>query len=182
MTEEIHEIERLIKQSGELADSLLRLARKLREQRWSEVEPTQVQSEQLAALVKTLIELASRSGEVMHEIDDRSRRQDKAYVTARRMVESGTITPQEAVVTLLQAAVFNRTMTPAAATEQLANLLRTDLPVSKKIQIRESAKAAFEAGDDALEKIKPFLKGAAQNGHGQTQEQQQIKKKVAVTP
>ena len=31
MTEEIHEIERLIKQSGELADSLIRLARKLQE-------------------------------------------------------------------------------------------------------------------------------------------------------
>jgi hypothetical protein len=68
-------------------------------------------------------------------------------------------------------------MTPAAATEQLANLLRTDLPVSKKIEIRESARAAFEAGDDAFEKIKPFLKEAAQ-----PQEQQQIKKTVAVTP
>ena len=31
MTEEIHEIERLIKQSGELADSLIRLAQKLKE-------------------------------------------------------------------------------------------------------------------------------------------------------
>ena len=31
MTEEIHEIERLIKQSGELADSLIRLAHKLQE-------------------------------------------------------------------------------------------------------------------------------------------------------
>ena len=31
MTEEIHEIERLIKQSGELADSLIRLAQKLQE-------------------------------------------------------------------------------------------------------------------------------------------------------
>jgi hypothetical protein len=181
MTEEIHEIDRLIKQSGELADSLLRLARKLRQQSWSGVEPTQAQSEHLAALVKSLTELASRSGEVMHEIDnDRRRRQDKAYVTVRRMVESGTITPQEAAVKLLQAAVINRTMTPAAATEQLAKLLRPDLPVSKKIEIRERAKAAFDTGDNVLEKIKPFLKGAAQNG--QAQEEQQIKKKVAVTP
>ena len=31
MTEEIQEIERLIKQSGELGDSLIRLARKLQE-------------------------------------------------------------------------------------------------------------------------------------------------------
>ena len=181
MTEEIHEIERLIKQSGELADSLLRLARKLRGQGWRAEEPTQAQSEHLAALVKSLTELASRSGEVMHEIDnDRRQRRDKAYVTVRRMVESGTITPQEATVTLLQAAVINRTMTPVAATEQLAKLLRPDLPVSKKIEIRESAKAVFDTGGDVLEKIKPFLKGAAQKGH--TQEQQQIKKKVAVTP
>jgi hypothetical protein len=32
MTEEIQEVERLIRQSGELADSLIRLAQKLREQ------------------------------------------------------------------------------------------------------------------------------------------------------
>jgi hypothetical protein len=182
MTEEIQEIERLIKQSGELGDSLLRLARKLRQRSWSAAEPAQTESEHLAALVKHLTELASRSGEVMHVIDDddRRRRQDKAYVTVRRMVESGTITPQEAAVTLLRAAVTNQTMTPAAATEQLAKLLRPDLPVSKKIEIRESAEAAFDTGDDVLEKIRPFLNGADQNG--QTQEQQQFKKKVAVTP
>jgi hypothetical protein len=31
-------------------------------------------------------------------------------------------------------------------------------PVSRRIQIRETAKAAFEAGHDVLERIKPFLK------------------------
>jgi outer membrane PBP1 activator LpoA protein len=182
MTEETQEIERLIKQSGELADSLLRLAGKLRQRSWSAAEPAQTESEYLAALVKHFTELASRSGEVMHVIDDddRRRRQDKAYVTVRRMVESGTITPQQAAVTLLQAAVINKTMNPAAAAEQLAKLLRPDLPVSKKIEIRESAKAAFDTGEDILENIKPFLKGAAKNG--QTQEQQQIKKQIAVTP
>jgi hypothetical protein len=36
---------------------------------------------------------------------------------------------------------------------------------------------AFEAGDDAFGKIKPFLKEATQ-----PQEQQQIRKTVAVTP
>jgi hypothetical protein len=181
MTEEIHEIERLIKQSGELADSLLRLARKLRGQGWRAEEPTQAQSEQLAALAKTLIELASRSGEAMHEIDDdRSRWQDKAYGTVRRMVESGTITPQEAAVKLLEVAVIHGTMTPTDAAGQVAKLIRHDLPVSRRIELREITKAAFEAHDDVLEKIKPFLKRAAQNE--QIREQRQIRKRVAVTP
>lgn len=173
MTEEINEIDRLIKQSGELADSLLRLARKLGQQSWSAAEPAQTQSEHLAALVKHLTELASRSGEVMHEIDDdRRRRQDKAYVTMRRMVESGTITPQEAAVTLLQAAVTNQTMTPAAASDQLAKLLDPGLAASKKIEIRQTAKTAFEAGEDVVSKVRPFLKGAQQ------QKNQEIKQTI----
>jgi hypothetical protein len=160
MTEEINEIDRLIKQSGELADSLLRLARKLQQRG---VDPAQEQPEHLAALENQLTELASRSGEVMHEIDgSRRRQQDKAYVTVRRMVESGTITPQEAAITLLQAAVTNQAMTPAAAAEQLAKLLEPGLPASKKIEIRETAKTAFETGDDVVSKVRPFLRGAQQ--------------------
>ena len=174
MTEDIHEIDRLIKQSSELADSLLRLARKLREQSSTRIEPTQAQSEQSTALATSLIELVSRSGEVMHEIDDdRRRRQDKAYVTVRRLVESGTITPREAAVTLVQAAVANQTMTPTAATEQVTKLLHPGLPASKKIEIRESAKTAFEAGEDVVIKVRPFLKGA------QEQNTQEIKQTVS---
>ena len=171
MTEEINEIDRLIKQSGELADSLLHLARKLQQQRG--VDPAQERPEHLAALEKQLAELASRSGEVMHEIDDgRRRQQDKAYVTVRRMVESGTITPQEAAIALLQAAVTNQTMTPAAAAEQLAKLLEPGLPASKKIEIRETAETAFGTGDDVVSKVRPFLKGAQQ------QKDQQIKQTI----
>ena len=48
-------------------------------------------------------------------------------------------------------------MTPADATEQVVKLLRPDLPVSRRIQLRETTKAAFEADGDVLEKIKPFL-------------------------
>ena len=96
------------------------------------------------------------------------------------MVANGTITPQEAAVKLLQVAVIHRTVTPAEAVEQVAKLLRPDLPVSRRIELRETTKAAFEAHDDVLEKIKPFLKGTAQNE--QIREQQQIRKRVAVTP
>jgi len=152
MTEEIHEIERLIKQSSELADSLIRLAQKLQE----------------------------RNQRLLHEIDnEQTSPHHEAYVTVRRMVASGTITPQEAAVKLLQVAVIYGTMTPADATEQVVKLLRPDLPVSRRIQLRETTKAAFEADGDVLESIKPFLKGAIQN---QQTRQQQIGKTVAVTP
>jgi urease accessory protein UreF len=91
MTEEIHEIERLIKQSGELGDSLIRLAQKLQE----------------------------HHQRLLHEIDnEQTSPHHEAYVTVRRMVASGTITPQEAAVKLLQVAVIHA-ITPADATEQV---------------------------------------------------------------
>jgi hypothetical protein len=152
MTEEIQEIERLIKQSGELAGSLIRLAQKLREQHQH----------------------------LLHEIDnEQTGPHHEACVTVRRMVASGTITPQEAAVKLLQIAVIHGTMTPADAASQVDKLLHPDLPVSRRIEIRETTKAAFEADDDVLEKIKPFLKGAIQNRQAR---QQQIGKTVAITP
>src|SRR6516225_7167933 len=110
MTEEIHEIERLIKQSGELADSLLRLARKLREQHQRR----------------------------LHEIDnEQDGPHHDTYVAVRRMVANGTITPQEAAVNLLQVAVIHGTMTPADAAGRVAKLLPPDLPVSQRIELRE---------------------------------------------
>jgi hypothetical protein len=152
MTEEIHEIERLIKQSGEIADSLLRLARKLREQHQRR----------------------------LHEIDnEQDGPHHDTYVAVRRMVANGTITPQEAAVNLLQVAVIHGTMTPADAAGRVAKLLRPDLPVSQRIELRETTKATFEAHDDILEKIKPFLKGTVQN---QQSRQQQSGKTVAFTP
>ena len=152
MTEEIQEIERLIKQSGELAESLIRLAQKLREQHQCH----------------------------LHEIDnEQARPHHDAYVAVRRMVANGTITPQEAAVNLLQIAVIQGTMTPPDAAGQVAKLLRPNLPVSQRIELRETTKAAFEANDDVLEKIKPFLKGAVQN---QQSRQQQMGKTVAFTP
>jgi hypothetical protein len=179
MTEEIQEIDRLIRQSGELADSLIRLEAKLRERHLRNAPPIEEQSERLGALLKQLTELAASSSGVAHQIDnERTRQQDKAYVTVRRMVANGTITSQEAAATLLQAAVIQGTMTPADATEQLVKLLRPELPVSRKIEIRAMAKAAFEARDDVVAKVRPFFKGARQ----QRTEEQQMGKTVAVTP
>lgn len=112
MTEEIHDIERLIKQSGELADSLLRLAQKLREQHQHDprMHITEEQTKRLAALDDRLID-------VRETIDPVKVRQ--------------AVAKQETAINVLQAAVADRTMTPAAAAEQLANLLDPGLPASK---------------------------------------------------
>src|SRR5260370_4170036 len=78
-------------------------------------------------------------------------------------VAKGTATPQEAVVELLRVGVADKTISPDSALEQLAKLLRPDLPVSRRIEIRETAKAAFEAGADVLRKVVPFLKETPQD-------------------
>src|SRR5260221_5716927 len=89
-----------------------------------------------------------------------------------------TATPQEAVVELLRVGVTDKSMSPDFAVEQLAKLLRQDLPVSRRIEIRETAKAAFEAGDDVLGKVRPFLNKTPQ----ELTAKQRASKAIAVTP
>jgi hypothetical protein len=159
MTEEIQEIERLIKQSAELGDSLIHLARKLQEQHRHQMQNCDERSGNLSALHKTLT-------------------QEEAYAKARVAEVDRTATSQEAVIELLRVAVADKTMTPDFAVEQLTKLIRADVPVSRRIEIREIAKAAFETGDDVVGKIKPFLKGAGQ----QQTEHQQARKTIAIAP
>lgn len=159
MNEEIQEIDKLTKQTGDLADSLIRYARKLQEKSQSPLDPNQERTERFTALLEKLIDLGACSGVLAQEMEkERTRYQHRAYVNARVTVTSGTSTPQEAVIELLRASVADKTMSPDSAAEQLLKLLRTDLPVSRKIEIREKAKAAFEAGEDVVKKIKPFLR------------------------
>lgn len=103
MSDEIQDIEKLIKQSGELSDSLIRLARKLQErQAGIYVQRGQERSERLAAVRSKLTDLAACSGILIHEIDqERQRHQHQAYINARVAVNNGTSTPQEAVIELL---------------------------------------------------------------------------------
>jgi hypothetical protein len=63
-------------------------------------------------------------------------------------------------------------MTSEQAVEELVKLLRTDLSASRKIAIREAAKAAFETGDDIAPKIRPFLKNAS------TEQQSRVNKRI----
>jgi hypothetical protein len=167
MSEDIQEIERLIRQSTELGDSLIRLARKLQLQ---DKKPDQEQSVDLRALHAKLTDLYSYIDVVKREIGPQ--RYDEAYAKARQAVAEHSVTPQEAAIGFLQAAVVNRTMTPEQAVGQVAKLLRTDLPVSRRIAIRETAKAAFEAGADVASTIRPFLKNAP------TEQQRKVNKRV----
>jgi hypothetical protein len=167
MNEEIQEIDKLTKQTGDLADSLIRYARKLQAQSQNALDPNQDRSERFAVLLEKLMDLGACSGVLAQEMEkERTRYQHQAYVNARVAVTGGASTPQEAVIELLRASVADKTMSPDSAAEQLVKLLRTDLPVSRKIEIREKAKAAFEAGEDVARNVKPFLR----NGERQTEQ------------
>jgi len=168
MSEDLQEIERLIKQSAEFSDSLIRLARKLQQQN---KKPDQEQAEDLRALHAKLTDLRSYIDVVKREVGPH-RYRDEAYAKARQAVAEQTATPQEAVIELLRAAVADKTMAPGQAVEELVKLLRTDLSASRKIAIREAAKAAFETGDDIARKIRPFLKNAS------TEHQRKANKRV----
>ena len=178
MSDEIQEIERLIRQSGELADSLIRFARKIQEQKQNDrrTQVTEEHAKRLASLDKRLIDVSETIDPVTDHL--RTLRYEHSYAKARQSVANETATPQEAVIKFLQAAVADRTMTPDQAVQEVTKLLRPDLSASQKIKIRETAKAAFEAGDDAAGKSRPFLKGARQ----QQTEQQVARKTIAVTP
>jgi hypothetical protein len=174
MSEEIQEIEKLIKQSAELGDSLIRFARKLKEQNQKQAVVYEERWENLRALNKTLTDLRSCIEVTKREIDPyRHYGHDEAYAKAHVAVFGGTATPPESAIELLRAGVAAKTITADVAADQLAKLL--DLPASRRIQIREDVKAAFEAGDDVISKIRPYLKRSTQAT------EQQARKTVAVT-
>lgn len=178
MNEEIQEIERLVRKSGELAESLIQLARKL-QQRIHQADIHEKPSGDVASLYDKLANLHSDVDLVKHDTDPhRHYKRDEADAKAFKAFMDGTATREAAMIELLRVGVAEKTMTPELAAEQLAKLLSPDLPVSQRIQIREIAKAAFSAGDDVSSKVSPFLKGAQR----QQSEQQEAGKRIAVTP
>jgi uncharacterized coiled-coil protein SlyX len=172
MSEDLQEIERLIKQSTDLGDSLVRLASKLQEQNERKVRINQEQARHLGALHAQLTDLRTHIGPVNHEI--RTQRYDHMYAEARQAGEEHALSPQEAVIEVLRAAVADKTMTSEQAAAQLVSLLRADLPPSRKIEICQTAKASLEAGDDIAGKIRPFLK----NAPDQAEQQRKVNKRV----
>ncbi len=160
MSEEIQQIDRLIKQSAELSNSLIRLARKIQEQNTSKTQLNQEQAEDLRALHAKLTDLRSQIDVVKREI--LTHRYDHIYAS-----------PQEAIQ-VLSARVTDKTMTPEQSVTELTSLLRTDLPASRKIEICQTAKASLEAGDDIAGKLRPFLK----NAPDQAERQRKVNKMV----
>ena len=174
MTEEIQEIERLIKQSAELGHSLIRLARKLQEKNQKQARVYEEGWENLHALNKTLTDLRLYMEVAKREMDSyRHYGQDEAHAKAHTAAVGEITSPQEAAIELLRASVAGKLITAGAAAEQLAKSL--DLPASRRIQIRETVKAAFEAGDDVVGKIRPYIKRSTQAT------EQQATKTIAVT-
>jgi NADPH-dependent glutamate synthase beta subunit-like oxidoreductase len=133
----------------------------LQEQNQKQARVYEERWENLRALDKTLGDLHSYIEVAKREIGPyRHYGQDEAYPKAHVAVLGGTATPPEAAIELLRAGVASKTITADAAAEQLAELL--DLPASRRIQIGETVKAAFEAGDDVISKIRPYLKRSTQ--------------------
>ena len=95
MSEDIQEIERLIKQSTEFSESLIRLARKLQEQNRSNRQVTQQREQDLSALNAKLTDLRTHIDVLKGEIGPQ-RLCDEAYAKARQAVVEQTATPQGA--------------------------------------------------------------------------------------
>ena len=95
MSEDIQEIERLIKQSTEFSESLIRLARKLQEQNRSNRQVTQQREQDLSALNAKLTDLRTHIDVIKGEIGPQ-RLCDEAYAKARQAVVEQTATPQGA--------------------------------------------------------------------------------------
>jgi hypothetical protein len=172
MSEDLQQIERLIKQSMDLGDSLIRLVRKLQEQNERKVQINQEQVQHLGALHAQLTDLRTHIDAVNHEI--RMQRYDNMYAEAHQAVEEHALSPQKAVIEVLRAAVADKTITSEQAAAQLVSLLRADLPASRKIEVRQTAKASLEARDDIAGKIRPFLK----NDPDQAEQQRKVNKRV----
>jgi len=136
------------------------------------VQINQEQAQHLGALHAQLTDPRTHIDAVNHEI--RAQRYDHMYAEARQAVEEHALSPQEAVIEVLRAAVADKTVTSEQAAAQLVSLLRADLPASRKIEIRQTAKASFEAGDDIAGKIRPFLK----NAPDQAEQQRKVNKRV----
>ena len=90
------------------------------------------------------------------------------------LVEEHALSPQKAVIEVLRAAVADKTVTSEQAAARLVSLLRADSPASRKIEIRQTAKASLEARDYISGKIRPFLK----NDPDQAEQQRKVNKRV----
>jgi len=141
MSEDLQEIERLIKQSAEFSDSLIRLARKLQEQNKSKTQLNREQAEDLHALHTKLTDLRSHIDVVKHEL--LAHRYDHVYVTPQKPADEG---PRDGVV--------DRTITSEQAAQKVRDL---DAQLEKEygdlLTNSASAYHLFEPSDPARARL-----------------------------
>ena len=116
MSEDLQEIERLIKQSAEFSDSLIRLARKLQEQNNSKTQLNREQVEDLRALHTKLTDLRSHIDLVKREL--LGHRYDHVSATPQKPADEG-----------LRGGVADRTITSGQAAQKVRDL---DAQLEKK--------------------------------------------------
>jgi hypothetical protein len=143
MSEDLQEIERLIKQSAEFSDSLIRLARKLQEQNKSKskTQLNREQAEDLHALHTKLIDLRSHIDVVKHEL--LAHRYHHVYVTPQKPADEG-----------LRDGVVDRTITSQQAAQKVRDL---DAQLEKEygdlLTNSASAYHLFEPSDPARARL-----------------------------
>ena len=137
MSEDLQEIERLIKQSAEFSDSLIRLARKLQEQNKSKTQLNREQAEDLHALHTKLTDLRSHIDVVKREL--LAHRYDHVYATPQKPPDEG-----------LRGGVVDRTITSEQAAQKVRDL---DAQLEKEygdlLPNSASAHHLFEPSDPA---------------------------------
>ena len=118
--------------------------------------------ENLRALDKTLTDLRSYIDVAKREIGPyRHYGQDEADPKAHVAVLGEPLLRPRQLSNSFAPSVAGKKIAAEAAAEQVAH--RSICLYLEESRSAKPSKAAFEAGDDVLDKIKPFLKGAVQN-------------------
>jgi hypothetical protein len=145
MSEDLQEIERLIKQSAEFSESLIRLARKLQEQNKSKMQLNREQAEDLHALHTKLTDLRTHIDVVKREL--LGHRYDHADATPQKPAHEG-----------LRGGVVDRTITSEQAAQKVRDL---DAQLEKEygdlLTNSASAHHLFEPSDPARARLHELI-------------------------
>jgi hypothetical protein len=145
MSEDLQEIERLIKQSTELGDSLVRLARKVQEQNKSKTQLNRQQVEDLRALHKKLTDLRSHIDVVKREL--LAHRYDNVYATTQKSADEG-----------LRAEAADKTIAPEQAIQKVRDLdSQMEKQYADLLANSASAHRLFEPSDPARPQLEELV-------------------------
>lgn len=141
MSEDLQEIERLIKQSAEFSDSLIRLARKLQEQNKRKTQLNRQQAEDLHALHTKLSDLRSHIDVVKREL--LAHRYDHVCATPQKLADEG-----------LRGGVVDRTIASEQAAQKVRDLdVRLEKEYADLLTNSASAYHLFDPSDPARARL-----------------------------